>query len=84
MYGVVFKYIHNLLIKKHQIMLVYFDRNQPMILNEDTIDQNAGFDLSDCKIQGTEHGTQSDFSFYNDLYNPSSNETDATVTSSDA
>ncbi|KAK1879509.1 MAM and LDL-receptor class A domain containing protein 1 [Dissostichus eleginoides] len=58
--------------------------NQPMILNEDTIDQNAGFDLSDCKIQGTEHGTQSDLSFYNDLYNPSSNETDATVTSSDA
>ncbi|XP_063741754.1 MAM and LDL-receptor class A domain-containing protein 1 [Eleginops maclovinus] len=58
--------------------------NQPMIMNDEETDQNAGFDLLDCKIQGTEHESQSDFSFYNNLYNPSSQEADPPLTSSDA
>lgn len=34
--------------------------------------------------QGTQHGTESAFSFYNNLYNPSPHVTDATMASSDA
>ncbi|XP_034411292.1 MAM and LDL-receptor class A domain-containing protein 2 [Cyclopterus lumpus] len=58
--------------------------NQPTIVNDDAMNENSAFDLFDCKIDGTEHGTQSDFSFFNRLYNPSPLVTDTTVASSDA
>ncbi|KAI3374795.1 hypothetical protein L3Q82_021349, partial [Scortum barcoo] len=58
--------------------------NKPTILSDDTFDQNSTFDLFDCKIDGTQHGVQSDFSFINKLYDPSSHVTDANVASSDA
>ncbi|XP_008284984.1 apical endosomal glycoprotein-like [Stegastes partitus] len=45
--------------------------NQQSLVNNDVIDQNAVFDLYDCKIDGTQHGTESDSSFANELYNPS-------------
>lgn len=35
-------------------------------------------------FQGTQHGTESDFSFFNKLYNPSPHVTDASMASSDA
>ncbi|XP_055359914.1 MAM and LDL-receptor class A domain-containing protein 2 isoform X2 [Betta splendens] len=54
--------------------------NQPTIMNNDAIDQ---FDLFDCKIDGRNHGTESDFSFFNNLYDPSPPETDD-ITSTDA
>nr|XP_020447005.1 MAM and LDL-receptor class A domain-containing protein 1-like isoform X2 [Monopterus albus] len=41
-------------------------------------------DLFACRIDGTQHGTESNFSFFNNLYDPSPHETDAAVTSSDA
>uniref|UniRef100_A0AAQ6ITE1 MAM domain-containing protein n=3 Tax=Anabas testudineus TaxID=64144 RepID=A0AAQ6ITE1_ANATE len=58
--------------------------NQPTVLSNDAIDQNSVFDLYDCKIDGTQHGTESSFSFFNNLYDPSLHKTDTTVTSSDA
>ncbi|XP_076003138.1 apical endosomal glycoprotein [Genypterus blacodes] len=44
---------------------------KPTILNNDVTDQNSVFDLYDCKIDGTQHGTRADFSFFNNLYDPS-------------
>ncbi|KAF7668436.1 hypothetical protein LDENG_00014610 [Lucifuga dentata] len=57
--------------------------NQPTILNNDGINQNSVFDLYDCKIDGTQHGTESDFSFFNKLYDPSQCASDAATASSD-
>uniref|UniRef100_A0A3Q3KJW2 MAM domain-containing protein n=2 Tax=Mastacembelus armatus TaxID=205130 RepID=A0A3Q3KJW2_9TELE len=59
-------------------------RNQPTILKNDVIDQNSVFDLFDCKIDGTQHGTESNFSFFNNLYDPSPHVTDTTMGSSDS
>ncbi|XP_034743360.1 MAM and LDL-receptor class A domain-containing protein 1 [Etheostoma cragini] len=59
-------------------------KNQPTIMNNDPVEENSAFDLFDCKINGVQHGTESDFSFFNKLYNPSPNVTDTTVGSSDA
>ncbi|XP_068427543.1 MAM and LDL-receptor class A domain-containing protein 1 isoform X2 [Clinocottus analis] len=59
-------------------------KNQPPFGNDDAMKQNSVFDLFDCKIDGTQHGTESDFTFSNRLYNPSPRATDATVASSDA
>ncbi|XP_042354379.1 MAM and LDL-receptor class A domain-containing protein 1-like [Plectropomus leopardus] len=58
--------------------------NGPTIINDDALDQNAAFDLYDCKIQDTQHGTESDFSFFNNLYNTSPHENDAAVAISEA
>ncbi|XP_074507832.1 MAM and LDL-receptor class A domain-containing protein 1 [Sebastes fasciatus] len=58
--------------------------NHSVLVNNDAVSQNATFDLFDCKIDGTQHGTESDFSFFNTLYNPSPHVTEATVASSDA
>ncbi|XP_068593728.1 MAM and LDL-receptor class A domain-containing protein 1 isoform X2 [Cebidichthys violaceus] len=58
-------------------------RNLPTIINNDEIEENP-LDLFDCKIDGTQHETESDFSFFNRLYNRSPHVTDATVASSDA
>ncbi|XP_039670520.1 MAM and LDL-receptor class A domain-containing protein 1 [Perca fluviatilis] len=59
-------------------------KNQPTIMNNDPVEENSAFDLYDCKINGAQHETESDFSFFNKLYNPSPNVTDATVASCDA
>ncbi|XP_029929833.1 apical endosomal glycoprotein-like [Myripristis murdjan] len=48
---------------------------KPNITNAE-VDQNSVFDLYDCKIEGTQHGRESDFSFFNNLYNPSSHTDD--------
>ncbi|XP_038573588.1 MAM and LDL-receptor class A domain-containing protein 1 [Micropterus salmoides] len=66
-----------MLNRKHSTM------NQPLI-NNNAINQDSAFDLYDCKIDGTQHGTESDFSFFNKLYNPSPHVTDASMASSDA
>ncbi|XP_070701014.1 MAM and LDL-receptor class A domain-containing protein 1 [Pempheris klunzingeri] len=58
--------------------------NQPTILSNDTIDENPAFDLFNCKTDGTQHGRESDFSFFNNLYDPSPHATDNTMASSDA
>ncbi|XP_018531715.2 MAM and LDL-receptor class A domain-containing protein 1 [Lates calcarifer] len=58
--------------------------NQPTVLNNEPIDQNPAFDLFDCKIEGTQHGTESDFSFINKLYQPMPHVTDTNMVSSDA
>lgn len=54
------------------------------ILNSDEINQSSALDLFDCKMDGTQHGTQSDFSFFNKLYDPSRPDSDDTRVSSDA
>nr|XP_046265191.1 MAM and LDL-receptor class A domain-containing protein 1 isoform X2 [Scatophagus argus] len=57
--------------------------NQQTILNNDAVDQNAAFDLFDCKIYGTQHGTESDLSFFNNLYDPTPHVIDGPMASSD-
>ncbi|KAM9349890.1 apical endosomal glycoprotein [Symphorus nematophorus] len=57
--------------------------NQP-ILHNDAINQDSAFDLFDCKIDGTQHGAQSDFSFFNNLCDPVQNATDSTEATSEA
>ncbi|KAM7379552.1 hypothetical protein PAMP_005098 [Pampus punctatissimus] len=54
-------------------------KNQSTIMHNDEIDHNPAFDLFDRNIDGTQHGTESDLSFYNYLYDPS--QPDTTVTS---
>uniref|UniRef100_UPI0037E9907F MAM domain-containing glycosylphosphatidylinositol anchor protein 2-like n=1 Tax=Semicossyphus pulcher TaxID=241346 RepID=UPI0037E9907F len=56
--------------------------NHPTIMNNDETDQHSALDLSDCKIDGTQH--ESDLSFFNNLYDASSSATDTTIASSDA
>nr|XP_033506790.1 MAM and LDL-receptor class A domain-containing protein 1 [Epinephelus lanceolatus] len=58
--------------------------NRPTLISDDALDQNPAFDLFDCKIDGTQHGGESDFSFFNNLYNPSPGADESTVASSEA
>ncbi|XP_039999701.1 MAM and LDL-receptor class A domain-containing protein 1 [Xiphias gladius] len=58
--------------------------NQPTIMNDNATDQNFVFDLFDCKIDGTQHGTESGFSFFNKMYNSSPQETEASMATSNA
>ncbi|XP_051809884.1 MAM and LDL-receptor class A domain-containing protein 1 [Acanthochromis polyacanthus] len=58
--------------------------NQPTLMNNDVTAQNAVFDLYDCAIDGTQHGTESDISFFNKLYNPSPQVMDDPMASTDA
>uniref|UniRef100_A0A8C4IGG5 MAM domain-containing protein n=1 Tax=Dicentrarchus labrax TaxID=13489 RepID=A0A8C4IGG5_DICLA len=58
--------------------------NQPTIFSNDAIDQASVLDLFDCKIDGTQQGPESEFSFFNKMYDPSPHVTDSTVASSDA
>ncbi|KAK2822608.1 hypothetical protein Q5P01_022673 [Channa striata] len=76
--GLIISILLYMLNRKHRTM------NQPTIMNNDAIDQNSVIDLFDCKIDGTQHGTESNFSFFNNLYVSSPHVTDTTVTSSDA
>lgn len=57
--------------------------NQPTSLNDDVIDQNSVFDLYDCRIDGTQHGTESSISFFNKLYDPRSCDPDEAAVTSD-
>ncbi|XP_061652622.1 MAM and LDL-receptor class A domain-containing protein 2 isoform X2 [Phyllopteryx taeniolatus] len=47
--------------------------------SNNVLGQNSVFDLFDCRINGTEHGSVSDMSFFNNLYNgsPSATNTDS-------
>lgn len=56
--------------------------NQPTVMHDNVMDQRAVFDLYDCKIEGTQHGSESDFSFYNNLYGQS--QIDDTLATSNA
>ncbi|XP_067330349.1 MAM and LDL-receptor class A domain-containing protein 2 [Channa argus] len=76
--GLIISILLFILNRKHRTM------HRPTIMNNDTIVQNSVFDLFDCKIEGTQHGTESNFSFFNNLYDPSPQVTDTTLTSSDA
>nr|XP_023010426.2 MAM and LDL-receptor class A domain-containing protein 1 [Maylandia zebra] len=59
--------------------------NQQLFVNDDdAINQNSMFDLYDCRIDGTQHGTESDFSFFNKIYDPSPQAREATTSSTDA
>ncbi|XP_071402138.1 MAM domain-containing glycosylphosphatidylinositol anchor protein 2-like [Centroberyx affinis] len=74
--GVVISVVLFMLNRKRCIMI------RPKIMKNE--DQNSVFDLYDCRIDGTQHGSESDFSFFNNLYNPSGSATETTVATSDA
>ncbi|XP_061694563.1 MAM and LDL-receptor class A domain-containing protein 2 isoform X2 [Syngnathoides biaculeatus] len=46
--------------------------------SDNVLSRNSVFDLFDCRIKGTEHGSVSDMSFFNNLYNGAACETDTT------
>ncbi|XP_076601667.1 MAM and LDL-receptor class A domain-containing protein 1-like [Chaetodon auriga] len=52
-------------------------------LNDGAVDQNSGLDLFD-RVAGTSCGTESHFSFFNGLYDPSQHDTDTAVASTEA
>ncbi|XP_041658947.1 MAM and LDL-receptor class A domain-containing protein 1 [Cheilinus undulatus] len=56
--------------------------NEPAIMNVDAIDQTSGLDLFESKTDATQHGA--DFSFFNNLYDPSSSVTGTSMNSADA
>ncbi|TKS79616.1 LDL-receptor class A domain-containing protein 2 Skeletal organic matrix MAM and [Collichthys lucidus] len=58
--------------------------DQSALLSNDALDQNNVFDLLDRKIDGTQHGAESDFNFFQDNHDPMTNVTDSTIDSSDA
>ncbi|XP_075339459.1 MAM and LDL-receptor class A domain-containing protein 1 [Odontesthes bonariensis] len=58
--------------------------NKLVIMTNEETDQNSVFDLSGGRTDGTEHGSESDFSFFNKVYDPSPHSNDDTMASSDA
>ncbi|XP_071348966.1 MAM and LDL-receptor class A domain-containing protein 2 isoform X2 [Trachinotus anak] len=56
--------------------------SQSTNMTDDVTEPDSVFDLYDCKLDDSQHG--SDFSFTNKLYAPSSHETDPSVATSDA
>nr|XP_020490862.1 MAM and LDL-receptor class A domain-containing protein 1-like isoform X1 [Labrus bergylta] len=56
--------------------------NEPSIMHNDSTDQNSALDVFESKTDVTQH--ESDFSFFNKLYDPSTNVPDTATTSSDA
>ncbi|KAM9718846.1 MAM and LDL-receptor class A domain-containing protein 1 [Menidia menidia] len=61
-----------------------FIMSQLIIMNNEETDQNSVLDLSDCRIDSTENGSESDFSFFNKLYDPSPGASNDAFSSSDA
>ncbi|XP_078144064.1 MAM and LDL-receptor class A domain-containing protein 1-like [Centroberyx gerrardi] len=74
--GVVISVVLFMLNRKRCTMI------RPKIMKNE--DQNSVFDLYDCRIHGTQHGSESDFSFFNNLYNPSGCTTETTEATSHA
>ncbi|AWP03839.1 putative apical endosomal glycoprotein-like [Scophthalmus maximus] len=64
--------------RKHRMI------NQPTMMNSDVIDKNSALDLFDCKIDGTQHGAESDLCFANKLWDLSPHATEVSMCSSDA
>ncbi|XP_061879772.1 MAM and LDL-receptor class A domain-containing protein 1 isoform X1 [Entelurus aequoreus] len=59
-------------------------KSQADAASNNVLDQDAVFDLYDCQIDGTQRGSVSNVSFYNNLYEPSTNASNTRVDSSSA
>ncbi|XP_041849179.1 MAM and LDL-receptor class A domain-containing protein 2 [Melanotaenia boesemani] len=59
------------------------NKNLPTIMSNEEMDRNFDFDLSNCRADAT-HEPESDFSFFNKLYDPSPQMDGDTLASSDA